>query len=83
MKKLNFISVLAVVALLASVSFTSCKENEEPDPYEGKTNPSTIATSNLIAHWGFENSPKDTIARGVATSAVTIRLVGEVKLLRW
>ena len=72
MKKLNFIGLFAVVALLASVSFTSCKENEEPDPYEGKTNPSTIATSNLIAHWGFENSPKDTIGqRGVATSAVT------------
>lgn len=70
MKKINFLSVFAFIAILASVSFTSCK-TEEPDPYEGKTNPSTIATSNLVAFWGFENSPKDTIGqRGVATSAV-------------
>jgi len=48
MKRLNFIGLFAVVALLASVSFTSCKEDEEPDPYEGKTNPSTIAAANLV-----------------------------------
>ncbi|MFT3752445.1 MAG: hypothetical protein QM800_06055 [Paludibacter sp.] len=42
MKKINLLSVFAVGALLLSVSFTSCK-TEEPDPYAGKTNPSTIA----------------------------------------
>lgn len=55
MKKLNFIGLFAVVALLASVSFTSCKEKEEPDPYEGKTNPSTIAAANLVAYFPFES----------------------------
>lgn len=54
MKKFNLISVLAVVALLASVSFTSCK-TEEPDPYAGKTNPSTIAATNLVAYFPFES----------------------------
>jgi len=71
MKKIKLFSGIAVVALFMGVSFTSCKATE-PDPYAGKTNPSTIAASNLIAYWGFENSPKDTIGqRGVATSAVT------------
>jgi hypothetical protein len=72
MKKINLFSGIAVGALLLGMSFTSCKSNDPaPDPYAGKTNPSTIATSNLIAYWGFENSPIDTIGkRGVATSAV-------------
>lgn len=55
MKKLNFIGLFAVVALLTSVSFTSCKEEEEPDPYEGKTNPSTIAANNLVVYMPFES----------------------------
>ncbi|MDD4991623.1 MAG: LamG domain-containing protein [Paludibacter sp.] len=54
MKKINFISVFAVAALLLSVSFTSCK-TAEPDPYAGKTNPSTIAASNLVAYFPFES----------------------------
>lgn len=55
MKKLNFISVLAVVALIVGVSFSSCK-TEEPDPYEGKTNPSTVAASNLVAYFPLESA---------------------------
>lgn len=56
MKKLNFIGLFAVVALLASVSFTSCNEDKDPDPYEGKTNPSTIAESNLVAYFPLESA---------------------------
>ena len=55
MKKQNFISVLAVFALVVGVSFSSCK-TEEPDPYEGKTNPSTIAASNLVAYFPLESA---------------------------
>jgi len=54
MKKLNFPGFFAVIALLAVVSFISCKE-DEPDPYEGKTNPSTIAATNLVAYFPFES----------------------------
>ena len=54
MKKLNFLGFFAVIALLAIVSFNSCKE-DEPDPYEGKTNPSTIAATNLVAYFPFES----------------------------
>lgn len=59
MKKTNFLSLIAVIALLASVSFTSCKPNEPtPDPYAGKTNPSTVAASNLVAYFPFESATK-------------------------
>jgi hypothetical protein len=55
MKKRNFFSFFAVVALLTTgLVFTSCEE-EEPDPYEGKTNPSTIAAANLVAYFPFES----------------------------
>ena len=55
MKKRNFFSFFAVAALLTTgLVFTSCDE-EEPDPYEGKTNPSTIAAANLVAYFPFES----------------------------
>jgi len=55
MKKLNFFGIFAVIALLfTGMVFTSCEE-KEPDPYEGKTNPSTIAAANLVAYFPFES----------------------------
>ncbi len=55
MKKLNFFGFYAVIALLITgMVLTSC-EKEEPDPYEGKTNPSTIAAANLVAYFPFES----------------------------
>lgn len=63
MKKRNFFSFFAVAALLTTgLVFTSCDE-EEPDPYEGKTNPSTIAAANLVAYFPFE-SETATIDKG-------------------
>ncbi|MHB9143648.1 MAG: LamG domain-containing protein [Paludibacter sp.] len=55
MKKINFLSGIAVVALFMGVSFTSCK-TAEPDPYAGKTNPSTIAATNLVAYFPLESA---------------------------
>lgn len=56
MRKINLFSVIAGVAILASVSFTSCKKDEVVvDPYEGKTDPSTIASSSLVAYFPFES----------------------------
>lgn len=55
MNKFNFFGTFAVVALLfTGMLFTSC-EKDEPDPYEGKTNPSTIAAANLVAYFPFES----------------------------
>ena len=55
MKKINLFSVFAVIALFLGLSFTSCKPTE-PDPYAGKTNPSTIAASNLVAYFPLESA---------------------------
>jgi len=54
MKKIKLFSGIAVVALFMGVSFTSCKATE-PDPYAGKTDPSTIASSSLVAYFPFES----------------------------
>lgn len=56
MRKTKFFSLLAISALVLSVTLTSCKKDTEVDPYEGKTNPSTIAESNLVAYFPFESS---------------------------
>jgi hypothetical protein len=60
MKKLKFISVFTVSALFIGMSFTSCKATE-PDPDEGKTDPSTIATSNLVAYFPFNGNATEAI----------------------
>ncbi len=60
MKKFLKISgVLFGTMLVCGMMLTSCKKEE--DPNAGKTDPSTIATTNLIAYWAFEDSPKDEI----------------------
>jgi len=70
MKK-NYLFI-AFIALVIGLSFGSCsKDDNNGGSNNGKTDPSTIATANLIAYWGFENTPKDAIGqRGTATSAV-------------
>lgn len=65
MKKINVFSVFAVIfALSVGVFFTSCKDKngDDPDPNEGKTDPSTIATDNLVAYFPFEDNGVDQIA---------------------
>ena len=55
MKKINLFSGIAVGALFLGMSFTSCKTTE-PDPYAGKTDPSTIAAANLVAYFPLESA---------------------------
>jgi len=70
MKK-NFLFV-AIIALFIGLAFHSCKKDDKNTPDDGKIDPSTIANANLIAYWGFENSPKDEIGqRGVASASVS------------
>lgn len=57
--------------LLGGLVLSSCKKDDDDDD-DGKIDPSTIATANLIYHWGFENSPQDEIAnKGTASGGVT------------
>lgn len=57
MKKILFAAVI-----LAAGFFASCnKDNGPVDPYEGKTNPSTICQANLIAHFPFDGAATELI----------------------
>ena len=56
MKKILFAAVV-----LAAGFFASCNNNKEVDPYEGKTNPSTICQANLIAHFPFDGTATELI----------------------
>lgn len=54
MKKIKFLSTFTLAALFLGMTFTSC-DDDEKDPYEGKTNPSTIAAANLVAYFPFDS----------------------------
>ena len=57
MKKILFAAVILAAGFLAS-----CNNNKGPvDPYEGKTNPSTICQANLIAHFPFDGAATELI----------------------
>ncbi|MFO7573825.1 MAG: LamG-like jellyroll fold domain-containing protein [Bacteroidales bacterium] len=59
--------------LIGGLALTSCDGDDDDDIIDdGKIDPSTIATNNLIHHWSFEDSPADEISgRGTATGNVT------------
>ena len=58
MKKILFAAIILAAGIL-----TSCNKDKqkEVDPYEGKTNPSTICADNLIAHFPFDGNAKELI----------------------
>lgn len=58
--------------LLGGMMITSCKKDDNNGGNDGKIDPSTIATSNLIYYWDFENTPQDKIgSKGAVTGNVT------------
>jgi len=61
MKTINHFSAITIAALFIGMTFSSC-DKEDDDPYAGKTNPSTIASTNLIAYFPFDGSAEETIA---------------------
>ena len=52
--------VLFAAIILAAGMFTACQP-KQVDPYEGKTNPSTICQANLIAHFPFDGAATELI----------------------
>jgi len=68
MKKINYFSALTVATLFLGMSLTSC-EKDKKDPYEGKTNPSTIATANLVGYFPLDSETASiSIGAGVTYS---------------
>ncbi len=59
--KFNYLRVMSLGILLTGlIGFTSCKKTT--DPNAGKTDPSTIATTNLVAYFPFDGNGTETIA---------------------
>lgn len=68
MKKINYLSAFTLAALFFGMTFTSC-DDDEKDPYEGKTNPSTIAAANLVAYFPLDSeSASISIGSGITYS---------------
>jgi len=68
MKKINQFSVFTVAALFLGLFLNSC-DKDETDPYAGKTDPSTIATANLVAYFPLDSeSASISIGSGITYS---------------
>jgi hypothetical protein len=77
MKKFFKISGALFVIMLSVVMMTTSCKKSEPDPNAGKTDPSTIATANLIAYFPFEAEPAAGAAVDKSNSTITyVKKVG-------
>ena len=62
---------IAFIALFIGLAFSSCKKDDNDNPDDGKIDPSTIATSNLIAYFSFEGNGNDAIGNMTPSNAST------------
>ena len=46
---------IAVIAMFMGLLFNSCKKDDNNNPNDGKIDPSTIASANLVAYFPFES----------------------------
>lgn len=63
-------AILIAMMIMMSSMLTSCKDDDEK-PDDGKIDPSTIATSNLVAYFPFENDGKDKISAMTPSNTAT------------
>ncbi|HNS30903.1 MAG TPA: LamG domain-containing protein [Tenuifilaceae bacterium] len=68
-----FGTVLFGTMFAMSLTFTSCKDKEDPD--DGKIDPNTIATANLVAHFPFDNNATERIANLEPTMSPNVTYV--------
>lgn len=74
MKKKNFFQVLFLgTALLTGFSLTSCEKENNPDA--DKVDPSTIATTNLVAYFPFNDNATESIASLTPTAQPNVTYV--------
>ncbi|MDD2279060.1 MAG: LamG domain-containing protein [Bacteroidales bacterium] len=71
--KFKFFGMLLLGGLIfGSLALTSCKDDDpDPDPNAGKTDPSTIAATNLIAYFDFESQPAAGVAVPFTNNTIT------------
>jgi hypothetical protein len=59
MKNLKLFAALLFSA--SAFTFVACSNDDDNNPNDGKTDPSTIATSNLVAYFPFDTDGKESI----------------------
>ena len=66
---------IAFIALFIGLSFNSCSKDDNNNPSDnGKIDPSTIATSNLIAYFAFEGNGNDDIGKLTPSNTSTTKV---------
>lgn len=73
MKKINFFSFLAMIALTMSMVFTSCKKDDTP--VDTRTDPGTIAKDSLVAYFPFDADGVDKVATLTPATATGVTYV--------
>ena len=69
MKREKLLKSLALgMFILSSIAIVSCKDDDNGGGNGGKIDPSTIATSNLIAYFPFDNNGNDAVGTLTPTS---------------
>ncbi len=72
-KTLSFIFA-ALVGASMFLGITSCGEEELP-PIDGYNNSDEVASTNLVAHWGFEGDGKETKSGAAPSSSINATYV--------
>jgi hypothetical protein len=66
--------ILSAFVLVSGMILSSCSKST-PDPNEGKTDPSTIATTNLVAYFPFDGNATETISSLIPTDQPSVTYV--------
>ncbi|MDD2197179.1 MAG: hypothetical protein PHE03_10700 [Bacteroidales bacterium] len=73
--KFKFFGMLLLGGLIfASLAITSCKK-DDPDPDDGKIDPSTIAATNLVAYFPFDDNATEIIGTLTPTKMPNVTFV--------
>ena len=72
--KFGFFGVLAGLVILCTIALNSCKKDSNSGN-DGKVDPSTIATSDLVAYFPFDGDGKDKIASLAPTASPGVTFV--------
>jgi hypothetical protein len=67
--------VMLGALLSGAFMFTSCKDDNNGTPNDGKVDPSTIAASNLVAYFPFEDNGTDAVGGLTPTSSPNVTYV--------
>jgi len=74
MKKLNLKLFAALLFSVSAFTFVACSDDDDNNKDDGKIDPSTIATTNLVAYFPFDTDGKENI-NAITPTAVGVTYV--------